>query len=333
MCTKLQNVVSLAVLALFFVFSTHPATSEARNCTKSERDAADAKLKATQGDKDLSEKLIRYHMPYGVHNGTHAVQGGPDNEDVLVQGGYVLRHDKDLRTGLWVSYKLTDKDIANAYDADGKKKDRVNCFRQDPRMGESETAIKSDYDEPIFDQGHLANDADIKDDLTEQINTYVLSNMSPQYCRFNRGIWLSLEELGREWVEKYKTVYITSGAIFDFNKRDARERDESAGRMGSRNQKARVAIPSAYYKIFLRQNGKQWHSIAFLLEHSNAKNGVSWDEVRPVAEASIVRLEDIEKVAETTFHPNLDRDKVVQHSVGSGWGLSKGGSNSEKSCR
>ena len=333
MCTKLQNVVSLAVLALFFVFSTHPATSEARNCTKSERDAADAKLKAIQGDKDLSEKLIRYHMPYGVHNGTHAVQGGPDNEDVLVQGGYVLRHDKDLRTGLWVSYKLTDKDIANAYDADGKKKDRVNCFRQDPRMGESETAIKSNYDEPIFDRGHLANDADIKDDLTEQINTYVLSNMSPQYCRFNRGIWLSLEELGRMWAEEYETVYITSGAIFDFNKRDARDRDESVARMGSRNQKARVAIPSAYYKIFLRQDGEQWHSAAFLLEHNHAKNGVSWGEVRSVAEASIVRLEDIEKVAETTFHPNLDRDKVVQHSVGSGWDLSKGGSNSEKSCR
>ena len=38
-------------------------------------------------------------------------------------------------------------------------------------MKESETGVKSDYDEPIFDRGHLANDADIKDDLTEQINT------------------------------------------------------------------------------------------------------------------------------------------------------------------
>ena len=318
---------------MLFVFSVQPATSEARNCTKSEKEVADAKLKAIQSDKDLSAKLIGLHMPHGIHKGTHAIQGGPDNEDVLVQGGYILRHDKDLRTGLWVSYKLTDKDIARAYDADGKKKERVNCFRSDPRMKESETAVRSDYNEPIFDRGHLANDADIKDDLTEQINTYVLSNMSPQYCRFNRGLWLSLEELGRVWAEEYETVYITSGAIFDFNKRDARDRDKSAGRMGSRNQKARVAIPSAYYKIFLRQDGKQWHSITFLLEHNNAKNGVSWGEVKLVAEASIVRIEDVEEVAETMFHPNLDRDKVVQHLVGGGWDLSKGGSNSEKSCR
>ena len=58
------------------------------------------------------------------------------------------------------------------------------CFRQDPRLTSTETAILADYDEPIYDRGHLANDADLKDDLTEQINTYVLSNMSPQHCRF-----------------------------------------------------------------------------------------------------------------------------------------------------
>ncbi len=65
-------------------------------------------------------------------------------------------------------------------------------------MGESETAVKSDYDEPIFDQRHLANDTDIKDDLTEQINTYVLSNMSSQYCRFNHGKRLPYEGLIRQ---------------------------------------------------------------------------------------------------------------------------------------
>ena len=336
MYTKLHNAVSLVVLAVFCLFSTQHATSEARDCRKPEEVAADERLKTIQRDEDLSEELIGRHMPHGVHKATHTIQDGPDNEDVFVQGGYILLHDRDLRTGLWVSYKLTDKDIANAYDADGKKKDRVNCFRQDPRMKESETAVKSDYDEPIFDRGHLANDADIKDDLTEQINTYVLSNISPQYCRFNRGIWLSLEKLGREWAEKYKTIYITSGAIFDFNKDNVRDRDKSAVRMRSRNQKARVAIPSAYYKIFLRQDGEQWHSIAFLLEHNNAKkNGVSWCHVKPIVKESVVRIEDIEKVAETTFHPNLDRDKIAQYTVtvSDGWDLSRGGSNLEKMCQ
>ena len=43
--------------------------------------------------------------------------------------------------------------------------------------------------------------------------------------------------------------------------------------MGSQNQKARVAIPSDYYKIFLRKVGDTWYSISFILEHINAKMG------------------------------------------------------------
>ena len=42
------------------------------------------------------------------------------NERILVQGGYVLKHDDDLRTALWVEYRLTAQ---NMIDADGK--DRV----------------------------------------------------------------------------------------------------------------------------------------------------------------------------------------------------------------
>ncbi|MEI8647103.1 hypothetical protein P4S73_02815 [Paraglaciecola sp. Hal342] len=34
----------------------------------------------------------------------------------------------------------------------------------------------------------MANDADLKDELIEQINSYVMTNMTPQHCR---GFWLS----------------------------------------------------------------------------------------------------------------------------------------------
>lgn len=121
-----------------------------------------------------------------------------------------MLHDEDLRTSLWSSYALTKTDMDNT-----TGKPRVNCFRSDPRLKKAKSAAKSDYDEAIYDQGHMTNDADLKDDLLEQLNTYVLSNMSPQHCRFNRGIWLSLEHLTRAWAREYETVFITSVAIFD----------------------------------------------------------------------------------------------------------------------
>ncbi len=82
--------------------------------------------------------------------------------------------------------------------------------------------------------------------------------------------------------------------------------------MGSRNQKARVAISSHYYKTLMRKDGAHWHSISFMLENNNAKNGASWNEVRPIAENAITSLEAIEERAEATFHPGLNRPDLIQ---------------------
>jgi len=45
------------------------------------------------------------------------------------------------------------------------------------------------------------------------LNTYMMSNMAPQHCAFNRGTWLILEELVRHWAEEKKTIYVITGAV------------------------------------------------------------------------------------------------------------------------
>ena len=318
--------IHVCMSALIFALALTPAAASASSCKAGEKEAANEQLLAIVADATRSANIIERHLPHGVHTSTHASQGVPDNETLLLQEGYALKHDKDLRTTLWVSYSLTSDDIDGA-----AGQERVNCFRRDPRMSYSETGVPADYSEPIFDQGHMANDADMKDNLTEQLNTYIMSNMSPQYCRFNRGIWLSLEGLGRIWAKQYGEIYITSGAIFDYNSRDKRDKDESVARMGSRNQKARVAIPSDYYKIFLRKEGSTWRSISFLLEHNNEANGRTWSDIRPVVKIAIRNIEDIESVAEVSFHPGLDRSQLVQGE--SGWDFGAGKSNLEGACK
>jgi len=226
-----------------------------------------------------------------------------------------------------LSYRLTAKDMI---DAQGK--DRVNCFRKDPRMAAAVTGVPADYNEPRFDQGHMANDADLKDDLIEQINSYIMSNMSPQDCRFNRGIWLSLEDLTRKWATAYDTVYVTSGAIFDRDNDSVRDEDGDAVRMVSRNGKARVAVPSHYYKVILRRDDEGFKSIAFLLEHTNDVHGTTSTEVRPHIENAVKPIEAIEDKADLRLFPDLDRSRLTQSVSGEGWNLSDGSSNLEGSC-
>ena len=291
-----------------------------------EEDRADAQLKAIAEDEKRSNDLIKLHLPFGAHIGADTAQGRPTNEKLLVQTGYVTLHDGDLRTALWTAHRLTRNEVIRAESAD-----RVECFRPDIRLPETHGAILKDYQEPIFDRGHMTPDADLRDDVIEQVNSYILSNMAPQYGKFNQGIWRSIEYRGRKWAKEHETIYVATGALFDFNADGDRDEDEKAARMGSRHQTARVAIASHFYKVYLRRTGKRWCSITFVLEHHN---GPSNDDADVRLQKAIKPLAFIEERAETTFHPELDRGKLDESLRGKGWGLAANGQgDDDASCK
>lgn len=301
----------IAVTALLVATAMPQANNAAsRNCNAAEKSAANSALLSIQGDSVRSQELVELHLPFGAH----VPQGAPIGERLLVHGGYVSGYDDDLLTTLWVSYRLTKADLTAA-----TGKDRVNCFRKDPRLGNS--PAPSDYKEAIFDQGHMTNDADLKDDLNEQINTYVMSNMSPQHCRFNRGIWLSLEHLTRKLANEHSTIFVTSGAILDRNGDGSRDADANAVRMQSNNGFSRVAVPSHYYKIIVREGQDGPKSISFLLDHNNDFHGRKWSDVKPAVLASVTTIGAIESRAGLTLHPALDRSTLTESANGSGWNL------------
>ena len=294
----------------------------ARNCNSDEKDQANRALAEIKDIPAHLDRLIALHAPFGLHQSTGDTKG----EEVLVQGGYLMTHDDDLRTSIWVTYRLTDTDINNA-----QGKDRVNCFRKDPRFSRSQGASTTDYREPVYDQGHLANDADMKDDLIHQLNSYVMSNMSPQHCRFNRGIWLSLEQLTRIWARKYGEIHVTSGAIFDRDGIPGRDPDAAAKRMRSNNGRMRVGVPSHFYKVIVRQENGSHRAIAFLLAHNNQAYGVGWDEVRASVMDTITPIAKVEALASVRLHPGLDRKSLSQDAAA--WSFDVGTSNFEASCR
>lgn len=326
---QVRRLILITAAVCLVAFAGSPA--DARNCSKAEAKMADDRLAAIEQSPADRAAIQKRHLPFGIHMTTHAADSTARNERLLLQDGYVMVHDGDLRTAIWTTHRLDGADVTA-----GDDDKRVNCFRTDPRLPADEAANSADYDEPIYDLGHMTNDRDLRDDLIEQLNTYVISNMSAQHCRFNRGIWLSLEDLGREWAKIYGTVYVTQGAIFDFNARDARDRDKSAGRIGPRNGKARVAIPSHYFKNFLRPDGDRWLSISFMLENHNGPRGNTFEKVLPELKDAIVAMALIKERGEITLHQDLRADRVTEATSFEGWDISnqKGGlgSNFEGSC-
>jgi DNA/RNA endonuclease G (NUC1) len=209
-----------------------PAT--AANCTAAARHEADKWLWLNQADKNAS---ITRNLPWGAP----APTGSVSRERELVQQDYVIGYDADLRVPLWTAERVIGSKLG--------KVGRSNCFRKDVRLKSADASTPSDYSEPVFDQGHVTPSADMTMSDIAVNNSFIMSNMTPQFCQFNRGVWQILEEIVRRWAVQYGTIYVTSGSIFDRDANGVRDPDEVAFRMTSNNGKKRVAIPSAFYKI------------------------------------------------------------------------------------
>lgn len=283
-----MRLVRLFILANLLVFLAHPVLGLAadRNCTAEESEQADQQLRLNKHDRDAA---IKRHLPFGL-----PVADQPtDHERLLVQRDYVIAYDGDLRGPLWTAHQLKA--------AKGEKSDRINCFRRDVRLDADLAATKADYDEPLFDQGHLAPNADFSGsgDMAV-VNSFILSNMAPQYCQFNRGVWQILEQMTRNWSNSLGMLYVISGSIYDRDSNRTRDEDGEAWHMKSRNGKQRVAIPSDFFKIILHPLGNgRAESIAFILPHD--RTDLAGEAAATYLAKHVVPIATIEKVTGVTF--------------------------------
>jgi endonuclease G len=277
---------SLAV-ALLVGGMAEPRAAIATDCTTAQKEAADEELRLSTRDKTAS---TAQQLPWGAL----AEPAGADNEGLLVQRDYVIDYDADLRVPVWVAYRLDSQRLRHS--------PRIDCFRKDPRLSAAAASTTKDYSEPIFDQGHLANNADMTSSANSVINSFILSNMTPQYCQFNEGVWQMLENIVRLWAKVDHTVYVTTGSIFDRDDDGKRDADSAAKRMKSDNGDQRVAIPTAFFALL------------------TTEGGIGQDHVEGLGctvEQAAVNLLPRQRVAV----PEIWLVDTVQHKVGEGDGI------------
>lgn len=261
-----------------------------RNCTAAEKATANKALTLSTADR---QKAIDSHLPWGVPESTI----NADKEMLLVQMDYVIEYDQALLIPIWTAHRLDAKKL--------KTMDRVNCFRSDPRIKPVTSGpAPSDYVEPIFDQGHLTPNGDMAITINAVVNSFVMTNMTPQFCQFNRGVWEIFETLVRTWAGSRGTIYVTTGSVFDRDGDGKRDSDADLRRIQSDNGKSRVAIPSHFYKILIhQQNDGTVESLAVLVP--NDQTQLDKAEAVSYLESHIVSIADIEAVTGLKFFPNV----------------------------
>lgn len=178
--------------------------------------------------------------------------GYPDTDitdTILTYTGFDLGYNEHYEQASWVVYVLTREEVVSG------TQERPDRFRPDTSILTGSAAL-SDYRGSGFDRGHLAPAADMKWSEQAMDESFLLSNISPQYPSFNRGIWKQLEEKVRQWAIEKDSLYVITGPVLD----------PISGVIGENE----VGIPCYYFKVLVDLSPPEYGMIAFLLPNDGS---------------------------------------------------------------
>ncbi len=244
-----------------------------------------------------SQNSIKEHIPFGAPS---TLTG--NNEHMLVNKEYLVWYDDDLRIPLWTAHHLTKEDAQVS-------RKRADSFRSDSRLKFYEKSDCADYKEPIFDQGHMVPRADMNKSDAAMDSTYLMSNITPQHCAFNRGIWQVLEKQTRNWAKSIGELWVISGSILDRDGTRGRDHDQAAWRMQGK-WGPRVAIPSHLFKILIQRDGDRWKSLSFIIPNTDTK--ISDEKMEAYIKRYISSIDMINAMTGLTF---LEHQDVTESST------------------
>jgi len=140
--------------------------------------------------------------------------GAPVCDQILTGRYFTIGYSWYFRQAKWVL------EIVNPNAHLMSNTEREDKFRADLRIPRRFRAGLGNFSKSGFDRGHLAASANQDELEIQNSETFLLSNMSPQIPKFNRGKWRELEEAVRTLDADKNTLetYVLTAPVFDFRK-------------------------------------------------------------------------------------------------------------------
>jgi endonuclease G len=221
--------------------------------------------------------------------------GQPRGRDVQVLSnpGFLVGYAPEWRQPAWVAYRaesLKGKRL-------GKRPER---FEPDPRVADGVT--EHDYRRSGYTRGHLAPNYLIGKlyGRAAQHATFLMTNVSPQRARLNELAWQRLEEAEADVVAPGAVqLWVLAGPVLGAQ---------------PRRLKSGVAIPEAFYRIWLDVRDGQAAALGFIVPQK-----VCGDEPLTQFLASVDEIE--RRTGLDFFHELADAQEAVLEQAGAttGW--------------
>ncbi|MPQ76599.1 DNA/RNA non-specific endonuclease [Hydrogenovibrio sp. JE_KL2] len=238
-----------------------------------------------------------YARPQMAYMGVPKTQNNWQNlTHTLRNDGYMVGYSEKYGNPLWVTYKVTQNQ---------KKLGKRGEFHADWRSLRHVTS--DDYRRTGYDRGHMAPNYLIgsRYGREAQLQTFLMTNITPQKHNFNAKIWQRLEEVSADVFSKqFPSFWVVTGPIFSQNPKMLKGTD--------------IAIPTAFYKIFVRPSvdGNPPIALAFIMPQT-AKPDDSLMKY-------VVTIDEVEQRTGIDFFWKLNdtvENKLEAHSNINAWGL------------
>ena len=187
---------------------------------------------------------------------------------------YSLSYNEKYEQAEWVAYQLKSEMITRNH--------FNRPFFIEDNLVPTHSADWRNYKKSGFDKGHLCPAGDMKFSKKAFDDTFFTSNISPQKHDFNDGVWNRLESKVRYWAQKNNSIYVVTGGVLQ----------ENLPEIGREN----VAVPNAFYKVLLKNDGGNYKMIAFLVP--------SQDSNEPLYKF-VISTDELEKLTGINFYPAL----------------------------
>ena len=126
------------------------------------------------------------------------------NNYLMVKHDYTLSYNDNLHHANWVSWVLTKSHVGIT--------ERQNDFAPDTKLPKGFTIVTpNDYVGANYDRGHLCNSQAWTDDMSDNQETFLMTNMMPQSPKCNRGTWKELEDYCQKLALEGRVLTIYAG--------------------------------------------------------------------------------------------------------------------------
>ena len=197
---------------------------------------------------------------------------------ILCREGYVLSHNASTKVADWVAYRVIPTQLDGPFD-------RTDDFREDEDLPTGERSTPDDYDEPNFDQGHMAPADLFTTDPSAMSESFLMSNMAPQNGSLNSGGWKGLENRVQKWTKSRGELYVVSGPVYDPS--------ATVSTIGDG-----VHVPDGFYKVIF--DPVRVEAIAFILPNERVLTADLPNRLESV--------DEVEKLTGFDFLPELVDD-------------------------